>query len=342
MGLSIRQVETSSLRSASKTRTMQRTWRFSLEWVPGGEDLLLDDEQHGSNEWSVRIMRPWWEPEDIPLEHHLNMDCSRLLLPLPLLAPFTENSTATGNFPVGYFCATCGRVNVQRFLRHRICENATCNTKTETTREIGWVIGAFSTRDRKVNSATISPDDKWAAPTTAEPAVGFEDGTRLFHYHLATPTSSGDSGALMASVSVSASDNRSTVETNPLSVRHVFNGNRALLQASASTLFETLQRDVRIERSFGAMVFSTPVFESGDDPALCRNGRSMWDLQAGIIEGALWAYCPDLGPLKVYSLRIHAWISDGKVRPPGPITLGRHRTVPALLAFLLDLDRFNR
>lgn len=323
---------------------MQRAWRFSLEWVPGGEDLLSDDEHHGYHEWSERIMRPWWEPESMP-EHHPNLDCSRLLLPLPLLAPFTENSTATGNFPVGYFCATCGRINVQRFLRHRICENATCNTKTDTSREIGWVIGAFSTRDRKVNSATISPDDKWAAPTTAEPAVGFDDGTRLFHYHLVISTSSGDSGASIASASVPVSDNHPNVEMNLLSVRHVFNGNRAPLQASASALFEALQRDVRIERSIGATVFSTPVFESGDDPALCRNGRIMWDLQAGIIEGALRAYCRDLGPLRVHSLRIHAWISDGKVRPPGPITLGKHHlhcTISAMLAFLLDLDGFNR
>jgi hypothetical protein len=311
--------------------------------VPGGEDLLLDDEQHGHGEWSERIVRPWWEPiaekncsrslraEEILLEHHLSLECSRLLLPLPLLAPFTENSTATGNFPVGYFCATCGRVNIQRFLRHRVCESAACSTRTELTGEIGWVIGAFSTRDRKVNSATISPDDKWAAPTTAEPAVGFDNGARLFHYHLA----SGDSSALMASASTSA--NRSNVEMNPLSVRHIFNGNRAPLQARASGLFETLQRDVRIERSIGATVFSTAVFESGDDPALRRNGRGMWDLQAGIIEDALSAYCRELGPLKVHSLRIHAWISDGKVRPLlGPA----HLLHPLFARF--DLDGLSR
>lgn len=259
-------------------------------------------------------MRPWWEPENILLERHLSLECSRLLLPLPLLAPFTENSTATGNFPVGYFCATCGRVNVQRFLRHRICESAACSTKTDLTREIGWAIGAFSTRDRKVNSATITPDNKWAAPTTAEPPVGFANGIRLFHYHLV----SDDSGALMASASTSV--NRPDVEMNPLSVRHIFSGNRPPLQASASALFEILQHDVRIERSIGATVFSTPVFESGNDPALHRNGCKMWDLQAGIIEGAVSAYCRDLGPLRVHSLHIHAWISDGKVRPAWPLT----------------------
>lgn len=317
VGLSLRQVETWSWRSTSNTFTAQSVWRFSLDWVPGGEDILLDDDQDDYREWSRRTMRPWWEPEQTLLEQDPSLQFSRLLLPLPLLAPFSENSTASGNFPVGYFCATCGRVNVQRFLRHRVCESSACNAKVDVRREIGWVIGALSTRDRKVNSATISPDDKWAAPTTAEPAIGFEDGTRLFHYHSAAPpTSSGDSSPSVASGSRSIAD-----DPNLLSVRHIFNGNRAPLQAGASALFETLQRDVRIERSIGTTVFSTPVFESGDDPALTRNGRSVWDQQAAIIEGALRAYCCGLGPLKVHSLRIHAWVSDGKVRSRHPTTL---------------------
>ncbi len=66
----------------------------------------------------------------------------------------------------------------------------------DMTKEISWVVGALSTRDRKVKSVMISPDDKWAAPTTAEPAISFEDGTRLFHYHLAaTPTLLNDPGS---------------------------------------------------------------------------------------------------------------------------------------------------
>jgi len=232
------------------------------------------------------------------------------LLPLPLLAPFTANSTAAGNFPVGYFCAVCGRVNVQRFLRHRVCESNSCQAKVDAMKgEIGWVIGVSSTRNRKINSATISPDDKWVAPTTAEPAVGFDDGTRLFHYHLASPAvSSGISGAPVSS------DEGPIVDTSPLSVRHIFNGNITPLQAGASVLFETLQRDVRIERNIGSTGFSTPLFESGDDPMLRLNGHSLWEQQTGIVENALNKYCGDLGALRVCSLRIHAWISDGKHR----------------------------
>ncbi|KAI9507158.1 hypothetical protein F5148DRAFT_151118 [Russula earlei] len=304
-------VETQPGRNTSNTLTVQRAWRFALDWVPGGEDLLLDDEQHDHREWFARIMRPWWEPYDATPDQLVSFESSRLLLPLPLLAPFTENSTATGHFPAGYFCAMCGRVNVQRFLRHRSCESAACTAKIDLRREIGWVIGASSTRDRKVNSATISPDDKWAAPTTAKPAVGFDDGTRLFRYHLASPTSSGISGA---GAPVPSSDGCATVDACPVSVRHIFNGNRASLQAGASALFETLQRDVRIERRIGSTGFSTPLFESGDDPVLGPSGRGMWDLQAETIENVLRNYCGDLGTLRVHSLRIHAWTSDGKHR----------------------------
>ena len=269
-------------------------------------------------------MRPWWELEHVSPEQAPSYETSRLLLPLPLLAPFTSNSTASGNFPVGYFCATCGRVNVQRFLRHRVCESTACGAKVDPERDIGWVIGALSTRDRKINSATIAPDDKCAAPTIAEHPIGFEDGTRLFCYHLAAaPRPSGNSHSPIAS------RRRSKVESddedddsNSLSVRHIFNGNRASLQAGASALFETLQRDVRIERSVGATTFSTPLFESGDDPALSCSGRRAWDQQAGMIEGAMRAYCCYLGPLRVHSTRIHAWISDGKVRRRFSLWLG--------------------
>ncbi|KAH9053244.1 hypothetical protein EDB87DRAFT_278365 [Lactarius vividus] len=306
-------VDTRLRRSTNpKALTGQRAWRFTLEWVPGGEDQLKDDKQ-GDLEWSTRIMRPWWEPEPpqqpdqsessqsaaspTPESCH-ETGVSRLLLPLPLLAPFTENATASGNFPVGYYCTACGRINVQRFLRHRVCEGSGCDSKTDPRRETGWVITAFSTRDGKVNSATVAPDDKWTAPTTAEPAAAFDNGARLFHYHL-------DSGPSVIPSNLLPSGG--TVD-----VRHVFNGNRELLQGDASALFETLQRDVRIERSIGTSVFVTPQIESGDDPALGRNGQSVWDQQAAFIENALNTYCRDLGPLKVRALRVHAWISVGK------------------------------
>ena len=329
------QVETHRRRATTKALMVQCTWRFSLEWVPGGEDQLRDEEQGNYDEWTMYIMRPWWEPEHLqrpvqgPLfEPFQSVRYSYMLLPLPLLAPFTDNSTATGVFPAGYYCTVCGRVNVQRFLRHRICEGAACDSRTDPQRETGWAICAFSTRDRKVNSATVVPDDKWAAPMVAEPATAFEDGACLFHYHMAI----GDSGPSLAPSIFHPSGAGADVHTHTHSVRHVFNGNKELLQVGASALFETLQRDVRIERRIGASAFATPQIESGDDPALGPNGRGIWDQQVAVIEGALSSYCADLGPLKVRALRVHAWISDGKVRTPCAVMLGQALRTPARCA----------
>jgi hypothetical protein len=200
-----------------------------------------------------------------------------------------------GAFPTGYYCVTCGRVNVQRFLRHRFCESVKCKLSIDPQNEIGWTGSASFTRDCKISTATIVPDNKWAAPTTAEPATAFDDEACLYHYHMAVDDSS-PSGA----------------DAWALSVRHLFNGSR-VQKEGASALFEALQRDVRIERKIGGEVFSIPQVVQ-TDPALGRNGPRIWSQQARLVERALKTYFRDLGPLKVKTLRVHAWISDGKVR----------------------------
>lgn len=236
----------------------------------------------------MKIMRPWWEPNHLPiLEPSDYPILSPFLVPLFLLAPFTEKSTVTGNFPVGYYCSMCGRLNVQRFLRHRICEGALCNSREDAQRESGWATGPIYTR----RSATV--EDTWMAPTINKAAIAFDDGVCLFHFHLATTVH--DSGLSV------------------VSVRHVFNRNTELLQGDASLLFKILQCDIHIERSIGESVFSTPYIKSGEDPVLGHNGHSIWEQQAALIESALSTYCNDLGPLKAQVLRVQAWASPSKV-----------------------------
>lgn len=307
---------------------MQRTWRFFLEWVPGGEDYLKDERTH--------FMMPWWEPDhpqhsdqhplfkpsetlsstllesgpDITITGPIRW-YSPLLLPTFLLAPFSEITIAAGIFPAGYCCPTCGRINVQRFLRHRICEGVECVSRSDPQRETGWAVDAFSTRDRKISSAKVVPEDTWADLTTDGLPTAFDDGACLFQYHM-----TGGDFVSVPSVGPSDLPPDAGADTHKHSVRHVFNGERAPLQEDASALFETLQRDVRIERSIGASVFTTPLIESRDDPALGPNGPNVWDQQRAFIEKALGAYCRDLGPLKVKAWRVHAWSSGGKVRMP--------------------------
>ncbi|KAI0294487.1 hypothetical protein B0F90DRAFT_1283282 [Multifurca ochricompacta] len=52
-------VDTNLRRRPSGDFVVRCTWRFSLEWVPGGEDLLMDEVQDDYHAWSMRITRPW-------------------------------------------------------------------------------------------------------------------------------------------------------------------------------------------------------------------------------------------------------------------------------------------
>ncbi|KAI0262368.1 hypothetical protein BC834DRAFT_396278 [Gloeopeniophorella convolvens] len=320
-------VETSVKPRMQNTATVRRTWRFALQWVPGGEDLLRDDGQDGYKEWLEHIMRPWWEVEavlrldQLPSERSQDASMltpnneaimtqghfgrSRLLLPLPLLAPFTATSTASGNFPAGYYCMQCGRINVQRFLRHRDCGNASCTSRSDSHKPTSWVVSAFSTRDRKINTATFFPDDKWAAPVTASRTRQFEDGMSLHHYKLGTKLLANDPSSAVADSDVSDTD-----EKMP-SVFHIFNGNAPRLQERPSELFETFQREIRFEREPGATCFS-----ASHGPSKDATTCSVWDQQTEYIESALKQYCPNLSNLKVDGLLIRAWNSDGKTFRP--------------------------
>ena len=294
---------------------VRRSWRFFLEWVPGGEENLRDD-------W-MQFMSPWWEPALFKLPESSsmlklwpdianpkpNLRNSPSLLPNYLVAPFSNISTAAGTFPTGYYCKTCGRINVQRFLRHRICEGTTCLSRIDPDRETGWAINVSNiVWDRKASSARIVPDDIWTDPTTLESVTAFGDGTYVYHYFLAAVPSA-------ASLDLHSG---AGADTHGCFVHHVFNGNSASLQAGASSLFEIVQQDVRIERKMSVAVFTTPLIESGSDAVLGRRGHSIWNQHTVFIEGALDMYCREIGPLKVRAWRVHAWSSGGNVRIPIP------------------------
>ena len=308
--------------------TVRRTWRFFLEWVPGGEENLRDD-------WK-QFMLPWWEPAlfkhpgsssmlelwpDIT-NPKPNLRNSPSLLPNYLVAPFSNISTAAGAFPAGYYCKTCGRINVQRFLRHRICEGTTCLSRIDPDRETGWAINVSNiVWDRKASSARIIPDDIWTDPTTLQSVTSFGDGTYVYHYFLAAFPSAASLGL----------HSGAGADTDGCSVHHVFNGNSTSLQAGASSLFEILQQDVRIERKMSMAVFTTPLIESESTAVLGRRGHSIWNRHTVFIEAALDMYCREIGPLKVMAWRVHAWSSGGNVRIPIRMDRQPLRTQPQYL-----------
>lgn len=115
-------------------------WNVTLQWAPGGEDALFDCDPAPSSDMTSDsaslnttrdLLHPWWfdptgtlsqadntnsEPRrDLRMQFHS-------FIPLDLLADFHPSES----FPRGWFCKSCGMINIQEFFRHQICQSATC------------------------------------------------------------------------------------------------------------------------------------------------------------------------------------------------------------------------
>lgn len=115
-------------------------WRVTLQWAPGGEDALFECGPTPSSDMisdSVPVdttrdlLHPWWfdptntlsqaddttpyRPRDLRMQFFS-------IIPLDLLADFHPSES----FPRGWFCKSCGMINVQEFFRHQICQSTMC------------------------------------------------------------------------------------------------------------------------------------------------------------------------------------------------------------------------
>jgi hypothetical protein len=94
-------------------------WKFDLSWAPGGEDFLPGGDF---------LLSPWWSPssnEDLNFKNAMPTCTWRDLkksynsvLPPQLLESF---GSIYGQFPQGWHCVFCGRLNEQILFRHRRC-----------------------------------------------------------------------------------------------------------------------------------------------------------------------------------------------------------------------------
>lgn len=129
-------------------------WRFRIQWSAGGEESLWPDR--------VDVLKhPWWSPvhespadapgsaidlqriakpeDEFPTIHQNSckqndeykckdnslQELYYYLLPAHLLKPFTA-LLPDANFPRGWVCRKCGRMNFQRSMRRRKCPSASC------------------------------------------------------------------------------------------------------------------------------------------------------------------------------------------------------------------------
>lgn len=137
-------------------------WLFRLQWSPGGEECIWPDRQDElQHAWwnppsalshqkvedmqsSPNIVdeKPPMEPEDAfnttlryrqaRIHHHeykfRNNPLQELycyILPPHLFVPFSSQ-LSDANFPRGWICSACGRMNFQKAIRHRKCPSKKC------------------------------------------------------------------------------------------------------------------------------------------------------------------------------------------------------------------------
>ncbi|KAJ8691608.1 hypothetical protein PTI98_011165 [Pleurotus ostreatus] len=211
--------------------TTRFNWRFRLKWSPGGEYLLSDNTD--------AVLRPWWRNDSHPLQHEVITTVSsehyqkrrdehttaypqfgdvgqkyNCLIPLYLLhMPGQVDDDA--NFPSGWFCMDCGRLNPQVYFRHRICLSRACKDKP-----LGRGYALELQKIRQPQDAMPFATPLQCPPLT--PLHVDDSGTTTYDY--------------------------SSVLSVPILIKHIFTHNRSSLQQDATRVFRDIQTDILLEQ----------------------------------------------------------------------------------------------
>lgn len=123
--------------SATQSGVLHKRIKHELRfcWTPGGEDLLPKGNM---------LKAPWWgssistRSDEVEFEAPANVKAylsrhdlqhnSHDLLPMDVFAELGSVSLGAG-FPNGWYCASCGRLNKQVHLRHRLCTGSSCTVR---------------------------------------------------------------------------------------------------------------------------------------------------------------------------------------------------------------------
>lgn len=275
----------------SKTQKCERVrWHLTLEWVPGGEEGLLEN----INEKSY----PWWID---PVEKEAGAvktprDLSSLyfsFLPLDLLAGFKPSEY----FPRGWYCRDCGMLNAQRCFRHQICQSSRCKRRLER--------GKVPTND----DALIRHIDPLQALRGPHHRLPIQDPLDYAPSSVGKIDSSWDD--MMRNL---------TYQVNSgVRVQHVFTGNQEILQQDATKLLLDIQKDVILSRDdlhSPYFTWSTKLNHehicSGDPSGQPEIPRLVFDIQDTLLH-YMQAY-GEVNDVNINHIMIQAWATPGSRR----------------------------
>ncbi|KAI0649796.1 hypothetical protein C8Q79DRAFT_940800 [Trametes meyenii] len=191
----------------------RKTWRFQLEWTPGGEDADLTTSP---------LPTPWWMETAAPSLSSVHqvepLLLPHTLLPLHFLAPPEQYvcSDADVKAPRGWHCASCGKLNLQQNLCYQKCNRCSASNRLPP-------IAVEYVRQSRPTNPVALPWDRYPTSVLCTSVEG-RHGLSVFSYAL----------------------------SEVAYVHHVFTRNRVASQSESTELFHALQADVELVSELGA------------------------------------------------------------------------------------------
>ncbi|KAF9524400.1 hypothetical protein CPB83DRAFT_861299 [Crepidotus variabilis] len=307
-------------------------WRFRLQWSPGGENVLWpNDLKMLERPWWVlpatkdvvrdtrsisKLVPPLPssppEPEDefntpyryrslrtqypeYQWRHHPLNDLYFYLFPQHLLVTFNPY-LSDGNFPRGWVCLACQRINFQKAIRHRKCTGPACKD-SEIMR---YKLSLFIMRDPQDRLTPGLPFNSYPRQGVKIKQAKWADGTQTFSCLIPAD-----------------------VPNAKISMKHIFLGNLPRLQAQANTWLDSIQLNLSVERNFGDngpfFSYHAKCTDRKADPHIAKWPKvpdCVNEMKTVMIERAKWFAEMNDDEIRVDQLEILAWVTSGQKKHP--------------------------
>lgn len=271
----------------------QVRWRFRLLWSPGGEEGVWPKRTEELNYpwWSLpvsmqkgvtSVIKDDKDDKELPPDPEDGFPTTlqyrelrqqnpefqwrfqpvqelyHYLFPPHLLMPFSAQ-TSDLNFPRGWICPTCGRMNFQKAMRHRKCPGSQCKVKysfsinyfdcswtAKNSKPVSYYLDLFLLRAPQDRLTLSLPYNVYPHAVTVK-RITWEEGTQTFTCFMPN-------------------------EEKPTSyINHIFTGNLPHLQVRANEWLQKVQLELEIVRKPGDNGVDSVTFCVGDRHMLIRS-----------------------------------------------------------------------
>ncbi|KAF8550734.1 hypothetical protein OG21DRAFT_1513652 [Imleria badia] len=283
----------------------QVCWSVTLQWAPGGEDALFSCDSAPSSDMTSDsapvvttrdLLHPWWfDPMDTPSQvdsttpyrpRDLKMQFFSFI-PLDLLAEFHPSES----FPRGWFCKSCGMINIQVYFRHQICQSTACRSTRDKRIPPGKIDSLSSLRDPYQSNTLIRPTNDAPSVVVCD-SITWDDGMQSWIYSV----------------------------KNGVILCHVFTGNQEHLQEDATALLMRIQCDILLRKDDPPSPYfthSTRLSHPSDGSETMVPGGT-----PDCVRIAYYALCDfvnrygEMDKPRFGEVRIQAWVTSGTRKGP--------------------------